>query len=1207
MQKSELVIRTRREADEAVHQFIPRVKLKGDFPTHIVENHLHWLDVASGNLEMRDVENLWPKEKLQSSFVSSLDNVLELGKGEQLLDIRSPTTSMISSVLNPLESGEFIDVRYSSGIGGVSAHLPRLNLEFFINPSGKLECRQFPGMVVDQDQNIGTLVGLENRLVVHQSSVRSVIIPYGEIHFETCDNHMRAQIDTKGHQKVKYHIYTIDTRLGRLVGNGSLASNLYKTFLHAITSYCLPDSLTRGEGTYEALGGRTGTEEALAGLRAAATWSFQTLDNEGVEANLLKLISSLTPGRIYYPEHLKVMQTVKWNCLSPISQHDEFYAIVSSIFAHASRFHIFQEGSKGSKISTYFKETNDRHLLERAAVRNARYRTEEFGGSLVTDSKDSTYSARDVAQSSKDEAQVWYISEMVVRWPSRMKICSRLMDVLEGWGELKGVHGDLKLGYDRTWLTQDLADVWCELYKSLQESTRESHTYQLIFLFSTLSYSGKVDLQLIETLLAFASVPQFRYLALPTYSSYNLKQGFSPSRDTLLAVVKGCTKDFGGSDEANLSSRCNESASDLARRRYQTYEENSKSQSISYVDNLISEWPCATPSSRGRDYQLLNIPMAMAEVTPLFESWYRNKIFKDHLEEVQGVLNGINCEESKHSQTYSFEPSRSIQCSVSSIIRLKDLLGRDPPVLERYTPAPAGPSRQNALALIGLSATATNPQNPLPRVNKWFARRIRKAVTAFRRSTYSKSTPDDSNNESTPEPGHQLNSLLQEFQSRSVTDFQKLYAQDLIESFEALESQDVSTEDPPASSLTEIKNECQKYLDSIFGIILQRLMPVGQAGELMAYRAGLWPRISPISLLQLLSGNGSVGLSLGWKLALVTYGEAITALQRSERLLTHDTKASGKSYSDFAKEMENTGHQRWDPMQQPDWLLIEIENNFLVRPVQVEIASKMISPPSNKNTVMQLFMGEGKTSVIVPIVAAALADGKRLVRVVVLKPLSGQMFQMLVQKLGGLVNRRVFYMPFSRAVEMNQERARAIRLLYEECLQSGGILLVQPEHMLSFKLVGLEWLYNSADNKKVNQNEGDGAREREIAGILLDTQRWLEKNSRDILDESDEIMNVRNELIYTIGNSKHIENHPDRWSIVQEIFNLIRDRLSDGGFGPPDLEIETPHNRRGCFPFMRILNHEAGQKFLEDITSRILAGNALAFPTLPWVGGEASH
>lgn len=48
--------------------------------------------------------------------------------------------------------------------------------------------------------------------------------------------------------------------------------------------------------------------------------------------------------------------------------------------------------------------------------------------------------------------------------------------------------------------------------------------------------------------------------------------------------------------------------------------------------------------------------------------------------------------------------------------------------------------------------------------------------------------------------------------------------------------------------------------------------------------------------------------------------------------------------------------------------------------------------------VLQLNMGEGKSHVIVPLVAAALADSKTLARVVVLKPLAGQMFHLLVER-----------------------------------------------------------------------------------------------------------------------------------------------------------------------------------------------------------------
>lgn len=1178
MQESELVIRTRKTANGVVHQFIPRVKLKGDFPTHFVESHLHWLDLSSGDLELQDLGHPWPGKKPKSWFVLKSENVLQLGQSERLVDVRSPTTVMISSVLRPLESGEFIDVRYTSGTGRVSAHLPRLKLDFFINSSGELECRQFPGMVVDRDQNIGTLVGLENRLVVNQSSVRSVIIPYGEVHFEKCYNHIRTHIDTGGHEKVKYHIYTIDSRLGRLVGNGSLTSHLYKTFLHAVTAHCLPDPLTRGAGTNEALAGRTGTEEALTGLRAAVTWSFQTLDTKGVEAYLLKLISALTPDRVYYPEHLRVMQRVSWNSLSPISQHEEFYTIVSSIFAHASRFHIFEEASEGSEELSYDKAKRSCHLLEKAAIRNASYRTEEFGGSLVTNSKDSTYLSRDAAQNSKDEAEVWYVSEMVARWPSSMDVCPRLMNVLEDWGEIKGVHEGLELGYDRKWLTQKLADAWCELYKFLQKSTQQVHTYRLMFLLSTMSYSKKVDLNLVETLLAFATVPKFRYLMLPPYSSYNLEQGFSFKRDDLIAAVRKCAKSFGESDEANLSSRYHESESELARRRYQTYEENSESQAISYVDVLVSQWPCAIPSAKGQVYPLLNMSDAMEKVTPLFESWYRNKKFKEHLEEVQTTLNSIHRKESKVPRSYSFEPYRNSQCSIPSVIRLGDLLRREAPVIGQYTSdsadLPEGNVPKDSPAAIGNH-------------REGFWRRVSSTATRFVKRKEGSTS------------GDQLKSLLKEFQSRSLTEFDKSYAGDLLKSFEAFESCGVSTENLAATILVEsTKTEGQAHLDKAFGAILQSLMPNGQ-GELMTYRAGLWPRISPVSLLQLLSGNGPIELSPKWKRALVTYGKAITMIQRSERLLSHDSTARVKGNSDFAREIENTGHQQWDPMQQPDWLLIEIENNFLVRPVQVEIASRMISPPLGKNTVMQLFMGEGKTSVIVPIVAAALADGKRLIRVVVLKPLSGQMFQMLVQKLGGLVNRRIFYMPFSRGLEMNQQRAMAIQALYEECMQSGGVLLIQPEHILSFKLVGLEWLYNSTENKRISQDKNDEVNDGKVADILLDTQCWLEKNSRDILDESDEIMNVRHELIYTIGSSKHIENHPDRWSIAQEIFGLIRDHLSAGGFEPQDFEIETPDSRQGCFPYTRILNRDAGQQLLERIASKIVAGNFPPVSPLP--------
>jgi hypothetical protein len=142
--------------------------------------------------------------------------------------------------------------------------------------------------------------------------------------------------------------------------------------------------------------------------------------------------------------------------------------------------------------------------------------------------------------------------------------------------------------------------------------------------------------------------------------------------------------------------------------------------------------------------------------------------------------------------------------------------------------------------------------------------------------------------------------------------------------------------------------------------------------------------------------------------------------------------------------------------------LCQIQGNFLIRRAQAETAMEIMSPRSGENTVMQVNMGEGKSSVIIPIAAAALADGKQLVRVIVPKALTAQMFELLVARLGGLTNRPIYHLPFSRTPEYDTV-GRVISLqiddlhkLMSQCMTERGILLVQPEHVVSLKLMSVE-------------------------------------------------------------------------------------------------------------------------------------------------------
>lgn len=72
-----------------------------------------------------------------------------------------------------------------------------------------------------------------------------------------------------------------------------------------------------------------------------------------------------------------------------------------------------------------------------------------------------------------------------------------------------------------------------------------------------------------------------------------------------------------------------------------------------------------------------------------------------------------------------------------------------------------------------------------------------------------------------------------------------------------------------------------------------------------------------------------------------------------------------------------------------------VDHDFLVRPAQVEVALQMILPSSGNNSLMQLNMGAGKTSVVAPMVVNSLADRKRMVRLIVLEQLFAQICHLM--------------------------------------------------------------------------------------------------------------------------------------------------------------------------------------------------------------------
>ena len=275
LRSDNLVIRARHKDGEDILELIPQEKLQGDLPAILIKGHAHWLNLSTHIIEIRPLKKLW-EQSLDNWRTSRASRPYQMTNGhESLVDIRSSTWDMVSRHLECLDIPDNLVITSSPADGAqsspplrLSVTLPRYGLSFFVNNSGDLESRDFKDMVCDENQCIGTLVGLVNRLVLRPKAQfeedlipRCILIPDGEPSLEWHGHQPRVVItpredtaDERRPDNVFCHIYKVDGTLGCLTGIPSLESRLYLAQLHSLTNNaCRLDRLT----------GRTGVEEAI--------------------------------------------------------------------------------------------------------------------------------------------------------------------------------------------------------------------------------------------------------------------------------------------------------------------------------------------------------------------------------------------------------------------------------------------------------------------------------------------------------------------------------------------------------------------------------------------------------------------------------------------------------------------------------------------------------------------------------------------------------------------------------------------------------------------------------------------------------------------------------------------------------------------------------------------------------------------------------
>lgn len=890
------VIRARKGSQ--VLELIPQHYFINDLPSAMVEEYFHWLDVARQEIEFRPVNQPWR---------SSLDNWCLLyqprsisvltQRDRKLIDVRSRTFGEILRIFGALETVENVHVTLS-GSERLEVALPRYDLNFFLNHDGEFECRELC-RVVDSNQSVGTLIGLQSRLVLSgvqklaKKHDRILLIPEGDVSGSRKGSHVEYVISVRG-PRIRLFQYPIDATLRRLQGGGDVYGTIYKAYLHAITSHTLPDPFTE----------RTGTEEALVYLRQRSLGFTMPPDEKTI--SLLIMLSRLTPRRKYYPDGLKVMQRVKWdNTLSMIAQHDEFLPLADRIITSGNSYIVFYPGSQ--PVETLYNK-RDLHLLERAKIRNSCFRSSDFGGDVDARSHDSEYEARDCPACPSRGQKSFEIGSLVRDWPTKLEVSIDLDGDLRSLGRVSGFGAR----YDPSRPIFDLLNVqlstsWAPLLQLCQETSPTLNTYSLLFLFSIIAYGRAItSLEALRTLLAFAFVPRLRNTpVLPPDSYINLNIGINIDEDVLRGTIMNNMSCYNGPGRRRYKAQWN--------AENKKHQDQSKEECKAVLRSYMAQWPTGDPVAPSRRLSTkLDWSTATHEISALFHVWTTNGKFRTYLNQIQPILNEtykklalpIYDAEDWHlfeNQQYTFHapviPSLAeLMCGVS----------------------PAMPSKPEVLTVPRNSATSQKND------------RLRGLIAAIKSS----------------EGGSNQHSI------------RKQYRDDLLASYDAFTSskeQITPKELPRALTYTIMhritcESEVLQALDRIYDCLRAK-----SQGSTLLELSGLWPRYTIRSLLANLSSRSLKRVSEPWRHCLIALAESITVLQRARRLLLAGER---NDLSTFGVEIENEGHQGWQTSRWPDWLLIEIEGDFLIRSVQARVALEMIRPSSSESSLVQLNMGQ---------------------------------------------------------------------------------------------------------------------------------------------------------------------------------------------------------------------------------------------------------
>ena len=665
------------------YETIPNRLLHGKFPTHFVNGFVYWYNYTNDTLEFRPRETPW--DSTQSTWVMTRSSKGWAMKKEgcTAMGMESGTASAIQRILLPLAEKQNIHIIFqSSDRSTLEVELPALQLGFlFTAGESSLRSREIPGMSIDNDQSIGTLTGFANKLVLKDGERRLVLLPEGRVSWTSNNGHIRVTVSKESITQV--HPLYVDNVLGRLIDNGNLQGKLFLSYLHALTSYCLPDTLTA----------KTGVEQALSILNSAAVRSFDRLSQQNVDT--LILIANLHPKRHYYPENKKVMQTASWvSNLSFLSHHGGLHKAVSEILDQASQMSLFYPRLDSEKLDIRSHIDTDPFLASRDLIRTSTFRTSGFGAEEHTAIYDETYQARDRDQKSARGHGAFALSSIVYQErktlhthaPQGGQLWRIMFNVPEVLGPLQNIHiSELQYSAKATNSGLQLA-LWPALHKVLSTKSHIANKFSIMIWLSALAAHENADIGLLQVLALFFTASELRAIALPPIQSCRPSKGHQATSALLKTIIRSHLVGINSSPESEMQAHLGESRHNFQNRRHRQYTSNQNSAIDTFAKQLLKLWPTEIlPTLENVDQTVSNyvkVTKVQSSVRREFQAWFANLRLLEYLQGLEKALSSLEqsplilCQPGLVTSTCS-----AMKLRTHPFVSVRDLFSRPAPIL----------------------------------------------------------------------------------------------------------------------------------------------------------------------------------------------------------------------------------------------------------------------------------------------------------------------------------------------------------------------------------------------------------------------------------------------------------------------------------------------------------------------------------------------